>query len=224
MRTRLGPSAAPRIAPPVPCRARCTPRTTGGRPAVDASEAERSAPRMVGYFLLLVRSIDDVPGACREAAQVLAFRRRRLPPLHEERVRTPIGVWVDTALVDSVPEILGGAAPGHAPQFRIRQSAGLSSVWSLSWLDLETADDAVDLGSIRRSLIEALMAGQAFTSRRTVSQFVPVFDVDTHPVDVRLETARLRRRFPGAIGGSIVWNHTAGTFTKVPGTKASDLN
>jgi hypothetical protein len=57
------------------------------------------------YFLLLVRSDDDVPRACREVGEFLAFHRSHRLTIQVEHERRLIGIWIDPAVVDSPPDV-----------------------------------------------------------------------------------------------------------------------
>lgn len=160
-------------------------------------------------LLLLVRSDHDVPRACREAGAFLAFQRACLPPVHAGHDRKLIGIWVDPLMVDAPPEVLGRASVRTMPQFRIRESVGLSGIWLLCWLDADRGRRSADPGAVRESLLSALIE-ERLPSQHPTTRFAPIFDADDRGSLVHLQTERLRGLFPGLISEPVKWNRTTG--------------
>ncbi len=165
-------------------------------------------------LLLLVRSGSDIPRACWEAGEFLAFRAR-FPTSHEEHHPEFVGIWVDPLVVDSPPELLGRtSAYGHRA-FRIRESFGSSGIWLLCWLDAVHGSTSADLGALRESLVLALVEHQALHQHHTTPQFAPVFDAADGLAHICLQTERLRTLFAEIIGEPLTWNRTTGSIRRV---------
>lgn len=189
----------------------------------------------MGHFdkclLLLVRSDSDIPRACREAGEFLAFRDARFPTIHEEHDEEFVGIWVDTLVVDSPPELLGRtSAYGHRA-FRSRGSFGSSGVWLLCWLDAALGSSSVDLGALRESLVSALIEQRTLHQHHTTPQFAPIFNAADGWSHICFQTERLRILFPEVIGEPLTWNRTTGVLGRVnefehaeAGSDAADLN
>jgi hypothetical protein len=139
---------------------------------------EVAAP--MGHFdrclLLLVRSDNDIPRACREAREFLTFRDARFPKNREERDEQFVGIWVDPDMVDSPPELLGcSAASGHRA-FRIRGSFGSSGIWLLCWVDPAPGSSSTDLAALREALALALVEQRTHDKNHITPQFAPIFE------------------------------------------------
>jgi|GEM_PF-5387364 len=182
-------------------------------------------------LLLLVRSDNDIPRACKEAGTFLAFRDARFPTIHEEHDEEFVGIWVDPLVVDSPPELLGRtSAYGHRA-FRSRGSFGSSGVWLLCWLDAAHGSTSTDLGALRESLVLALVEQQMLHHFPTTPQFAPVFNAADGWSHICFQTERLRILFAEVIGEPLTWNRTTGVLGRVSqfeqaeaGSDAADLN
>ena len=159
-------------------------------------------------LLLLVRSDNDIPRACREAREFLAFRDARLPTIHEEHNEEFVGIWVDPLVVDSPPELLCHTSASDHRAFRTSESFGSSGIWLLCWLDAALGSNSVDLGALRESLVLALVEQRTLYQHHTTPQFVPVFDAADGLAHICLQTERLRTLYPGIIGEPLTWNRT----------------
>lgn len=173
-------------------------------------------------ILLLVRSDDDVPRACREVGEFLAFQRARFPTVHEEHDRRLIGIWVDLLMVDAPPEVFGRASVTGHRQFRIRESVGSSGLWSLCRLDADLGRETADLGAIRESLVSALIEERPPRQHPTTPQFTPIFDAADRRSFIHFQTERLRELFPGLIGEPVTWNRTTGALAILSGADERD--
>lgn len=167
---------------------------------------------MSNCFLLLVRSSDDVPRACRDVGEFLAFQRARLPTRHAEQDWRLIGIWLDPLMVDPPPEVWGPVSVSSPHPLRIRESVGLSGIWQLCWLDADHDRESADLHTIRETLVSALIEEQPPRQQPGTPQFVPAFDSDDDRHSVLLHTERLRELFPGLIGEPMTWNRATGAL------------
>ncbi len=175
---------------------------------------------MTGFancLLLLVRSGDDLPRACREAAAFLAFQGARLPTAYSRQDGRLVGIWVDPVLVDLPPEVLGPGSATSARHFRIRESVGVSGMWCLCWLDGGHVRQFFDLVTLRETLVSALIAAQPPPQGAETVQFVPVFDAADDCDSILVRTDQLRELFPGLIGEPMSWNSSTGALTNLIG-------
>lgn len=172
---------------------------------------------MSNCFLLLVRSSDDVPGACRDVGEFLAFQRARLPTMNAELKRRLIGIWFDPLMVDGPPEVFGPVSVSGHRQFRIRESVGVGGIWGLCWLDADHERESAELDTIRETLVSALIEERPLRQHHTTLQFVPIFDADDDCHFVLNQNGRLRELFPGLIGEPMTWNRTTGEFATLTG-------
>jgi hypothetical protein len=176
-----------------------------------------AATPMDKYLLLLVRSDDDIPRACREVGEFLAFHRSHPPTIQVEHERRLIGMWVDPFMADTPPEVLGRSfASGHR-QFKIAESVGLSGIWQLCWLDADLPEEPADLGSMHESLVSALAAERPQSQHPPTQRFVPIFDSDDRRSFIHLQSMRLRELFPGMIGEAVTFNRTTGALATLSG-------
>jgi hypothetical protein len=185
-------------------------RVRTGRPALGVDEGMLTVSHFVKCFLLLVRSSDDVPRACREAGAFLAFQGTRFPTMDAQQDRRLIGIWIDPWMVDAPPEEWESIP--LARQFRIRKSVGVSGIWCLCWLDSFQARGSSDLVTLRQSLVFALIEEKPRREHSGALQFVPVFDADDDGHSIVLHTGRLRELFPGLIGVAMTWDKATGAF------------
>lgn len=163
-------------------------------------------------LLLLVRSDDDIPRACREAGEFLAFRDARVPKVHEEPDEEFVGIWVDPLAVDSPPDMLGrSSASGHRA-FQTRGSLGLGGIWLLCWLDAADGGSPAEHGSLRESLVSALVEQRTRQGHHATPKFAPIYDAADGLPHVCLRTERLRLSFGNVIGASLTWNRTTGAL------------
>lgn len=179
---------------------------------------------MSNCFLLLVRSSDDVPRACRDVGEFLAFQRARLPTGHAEQDGRLVGIWLDPLMVDPPPGVWGSVSVSSPRPFRIRESVGLGGIWQLCWLDADHEREPADLHiiRIRETLVSALIKERPPRPHPRTPQFVPVFDAnDGHPF-ILSHTQRLRELFPGQIGDPKTWNRTTGAFATLTGVGECD--
>jgi hypothetical protein len=178
---------------------------------------EEAAP--MGQFdkclLLLVRSDNDIPRACREVREFLAFRDARFPTAHEEHDEEFVGIWVDPLVVGSPPELLGHTSASDHRAFRTSESFGSSGIWLLCWLDAARGSSSVDLGALRESLVSALIEQRTLHQHHTTPQFAPVFDAADGLAHICLQTERLRTLFAEIIGEPLTWNRTTGSIRRV---------
>ena len=173
---------------------------------------------MSNCFLLLVRSSDDVPRACRDVGEFLAFQRARLPMGHAEQHRRLVGIWLDPLMVDPPPEVFGPVSVSGHRQFRIRESVGVGGIWQLCWLDADHERESADLHTIRETLMCALIKERPSRPHTRTPQFVPVFDAnDGHPF-ILSHTQRLRELFPSLIGEPMTWNRATGELAALAGS------
>lgn len=173
---------------------------------------------MSNCFLLLVRSSDDVPRACREVGEFLAFQRARLPTGHAEQDRRLVGIWLDPLMVDPAPEVWGGVSVSSPHPFRIRESAGLGGIWQLCWLDADHERESADLHTIRETLVSALIKERPPRPHPRTPQFVPVFDASDDCHFILHQNERLRELFPGLIGEPMTWNRATGELAALAGS------
>lgn len=173
----------------------------------------------MGHFdrclLLLVRSDNDIPRACMEAGEFLAFRDARFPTLHEEHDEEFVGIWVDSLAVDSPPELLGRTSASGHRAFQTRGSFGSNGIWLLCWLDAAHGSSSADLGALRESLVLALVEQRTLHQHHTTPQFAPIFDSVDGLAHICLQTERLRTLFPEVIGEPVTWNRTSGSLRRV---------
>lgn len=187
-------------------------QTHTNRPTPEGNEGVLPVSDFANCFLLLVRSSDDVPRACREAGEFLAFRRARLPTVHAQQDRRLVGIWIDPMMVDAPPEICGFGSAARMRQFRIRETVGVSGIWCLCWVDADHARESSDLVAVRETLVSALVAEQPPRQQPGTLQFIPVFDADDNCYSALLHTERLRELFPGLIGKPMTWNTATGAW------------
>ena len=175
---------------------------------------------MSNCFLLLVRSSDDIPRACRDVGEFLAFQRARLPTGHAEQDRRLVGIWLDPLMVDTPPEVWGSVSVSSP--FRIRESVAVSGIWCLCWLDADHAREPSDLATLRETLVSALIKERPPRPHPGTPQFVPVFDANDGHLSIIFHTQRLRELFPGQIGDPKTWNRTTGAFATLTGVGECD--
>lgn len=173
-------------------------------------------------FLLLVRSSDDVPRACREAGEFLAFQRARPSTVRAQQDRRLVGIWIDPVMVDAPPEICGGGVVSRLCQFQVRESVGVSGIWCLCWVDADRARKSSDLVTTGETLVSALLEEQPPRERLGSLQFIPVFDAEDNCRSALLHTERLRELFPGLIGQPMTWNAATGVWAALTGPGERD--
>lgn len=177
---------------------------------------------LANCFLLLVRSSDDVPRACREAGEFLAFQRMRLATMDGRQDRRLIGIWIDPMMVDAPPEICRVGSAARACQFQIRESVGVNGIWCLCWVDADHARNSSDLAITRETLVSALVEEQEPHQQPRTLQFIPVFDADDNCRSALLHAERLRELFPGLIGQPLKWNTATGAWEALTGPAERD--
>lgn len=168
-------------------------------------------------LLLLVRSGDDVPRACRDVGEFLAFQRARLPTVNTEEGRRLVGIWVDPVTVDTPPEVWGVGSVSSARRFRIRETVGMSGIWCLCWLDVDHGGELSDPITLRETMVSALIKQQPSHQHPSARQFYPVFDADDDNNSILLHTRQLREVFPGLIAEPMSWDSSTGALTDLIG-------
>jgi hypothetical protein len=167
------------------------------------------------FLLLLVRSDNDIPRACREVREFLAFRDARFPTIHQAHNEEFVGIWVDPLVVGSPPELLGHTSASDHRAYRTSESFGSNGIWLLCWLDAALGSSSVDLGALRESLVSALVEQRTLQPHHTPPQFAPVFDAADGLAHIFLQTERLRTLFAEVIGKPLTWNRTTGSIRRV---------
>lgn len=154
--------------------------------------------------LLLVRAMDDLPRACREAGEIFAFHYRR----RERNASGPavLGIWIEARLAREVPAALScrGWAAGRRT-FPIRESAGVPGIWTICWLD---APGDANLAAVRGLIVSALTEGSGQDG--APGRFAPVFAANAAAEAVRAELRRLRERFPGRLVSPVLQDPATG--------------
>jgi hypothetical protein len=147
--------------------------------------------------LLLVRAMQDLRRACREASGLLAIQ-------HRSRRRGAsdvalLGIWIEARMAQEFPVALTGRDPtGAGRRFAVRESAGVPNVWTLLWLDVP---DGTDRDDARHVILQALLEDPAYNGVAGDSGwFVPVFAANTAAETVQAEMQCLRERFPVRLG------------------------
>lgn len=172
---------------------------------------------MLSCGLLLIRSCDDVPRACRDAGAFLAFQRARRPTRHGEQDTKLVGIWLDPLMVALPPEVWGSVSISGSRPFQIRESVGVDGIWELYWLDADYERETVSLDTMREMLVSALIGERPPGPYSSAPQFVPVFDENgTHPSMIS-QMQRLREVFPGRIENPLTWDRLTNTFATLAG-------
>lgn len=186
-------------------------------PTLEANEGVLLVSHFAKCFLLLLRSTDDLPRACREVGEFLAFHQARIPTVSAQQDRRLAGIWVDPLVVDAPPQTWGSGSTSNAHQFRMSESVGVNGIWQLCWLDAAHDRESADFHTIRETLVSALIKERPPRPHLRTLQFVPVFDPDDNYHFILLQTERLRELFPGLIGEPMTWNRTTGALATLTG-------
>lgn len=139
-------------------------------------------------FAVIRDSVDLLP-ACKDLSEFISRRFQRYPVGEPEQL---LGLWLDSRLED-LPSIMALPGDSYPPQrISVAESAGLSGIWTLCWLDPLT--DISNTRMARLALLEALLAESAQTQDAPTQQgaFVPVFSADMEASDIVAEMDRLR--------------------------------
>lgn len=168
---------------------------------------------LIKCFLLLVRSRDDIPRACRDAGEFLAFQHVRLPTMHAEQDRRLIGIWVDALMVDVPPQVFDCVSTSGRRPLQIRETVGVGGIWQLCWLVVASDGRPDTLAEVREALVSALLGERPQSADRADQRFIPVFDADDTLAVIQPQIKRLQARFPDLIGPPATWNRTTATLT-----------
>lgn len=109
-----------------------------------------------GEAILFVRAVKDLARAL-ETVNPLLARRRATGLLHDEVLGVLVGEDLDNALHGRPRKLIGA----HAA---LRESVGLSGIWSLCWFDVPVDRAEEDADRARRCLFDRLanaMSGDA---------------------------------------------------------------
>jgi hypothetical protein len=111
---------------------------------------------MARITLLFVRRMDDVPSSVEAVAALLAFRRSHAASASLDEVA---GIWVHSALGAGFPI---WPPADHDPGLAIRESCGLSGVWSYAWIDGRNIRQAANADERRSTIRRTLAAISTF--------------------------------------------------------------
>ena len=126
-----------------------------------------------------VRRASDLELACREMSAFFAFRQRRDA---EVEAASLLGLWIGGSDA-STPCELSELEAAETGARRVVESAGVSGIWRLAWLEGHTRE------SLFRSLVDLKRRD---VSTRGVGHFAPVFSSVATPYTVSAELERLR--------------------------------
>lgn len=164
--------------------------------------------------LLLVRAMDDLPRACREAGELLAFHCRRRACNASGPV--VLGIWIDARPAREVPAALSCRdRTGARRTFSVRESAGVPGVWTILWLDVP---DDTGSDEARHYIVQALI--ESSRPDGASGRFAPVFAADTAAEAVQAGMQRLRERFPGRLATPLFQDPAAGWLSPFQGGEA----
>jgi hypothetical protein len=167
--------------------------------------------------LLLVRVMDDLPRACREAGELLAiqYRRRR----HDEGGAVVLGVGIEARSTREVPLALSCRdRAGARRSFPVRESAGVPGVWTMLWFDVP---DGTGPGEARHFIAQALIEGTGPDGADCASgRFAPVFAANTAAEALKAEMRRLRERFPARLAPPLFQDPVTGRLSPSPAGEA----
>lgn len=154
-------------------------------------------------YLLFLRSVTDMPRACREVSEFFAFQRRHLSletcELH--------GVWIEADTVLGIPPLLTPSASQASEQPLLApESFGVSGIWELARLRQPRARP---VHQVRDQLIEAL---RELPASGPAGVFAPVFAPGTPRSHLRAELHRLRRRYPEGLAAPLVQDRATGSI------------
>ena len=135
-------------------------------------------------LLVFVRSAADLPRACAELSEFLAFRRQHDAAAQE----TLLGLWVDPRSIERIPsQLRWHPLDGNGATACIREAAGVDGIWMLCWLDAPERPEALS----RQAVLAALAAAVAPFTADPPPAFVPVFGLDVPAAEVQAELQRL---------------------------------
>jgi hypothetical protein len=139
-------------------------------------------------MFVVVRHPDDLVRAGRELSDFFSLRKRQAPRWVPEPL---LGIWLDPRMTArEVPATLSVRQQSlDGRPARIRESFGLSGVWTLCWLD----DEGVSRLALVEALLEASLDGSGGASS---GRFIPVFRRDVAEPVVQVEVRGLRDRYP----------------------------
>lgn len=136
-------------------------------------------------LLPLVSSSEDLARARIELSDVLGLRMRQ-----QGQVSPPeglLGIWIERRMAAEIPCVLtvhDQCADGR--HIHIRESAGLSDIWTILWLETLGGKDRNQVSRLclLGALVESAGLGQE-------GRFVPVFRSDTAPSEVQTQMRNL---------------------------------
>ncbi len=135
-------------------------------------------------LLVLVRGAADLPRACDDLSELLAFRRRHDAAAQE----TLLGLWVDPGWVEHIPhELRWRETDGTGGTACLHEATGIDGIWMLCRLDVP---DGVQPPS-RQGLLTSLVAAFGPVSAELLPGFVPVFGLDVPAGEAQAELQRL---------------------------------
>lgn len=135
-------------------------------------------------LLVLVRSAADLPRACADLSEFLAFRRRHGAAAQE----TLVGLWVDPRWVEHIPhELHWRETDGAGGTACIREAAGIDGIWMLCRLDVPHGVQPPS----RQGVLTSLVAAFGPVGAEPLPGFVPVFGLDVPAGEVQAELQRL---------------------------------
>lgn len=147
--------------------------------------------------LLFVRGIDDLSGVVLAVNDLLSWRR-----LHGAPDSEVLGIVVGDAVGASVMQPTCGGTLQGSRCLTVRESVGLSGIWSLRWFALASVEVCEDASERRHALLDVLLprtrAHQAGTAPPI---FVPAFTPAEARHDVAVLIEDIKARYPAVIIG-----------------------
>ncbi|RYV49438.1 threonylcarbamoyl-AMP synthase [Pengzhenrongella frigida] len=155
----------------------------------------------------LVRSREDLPRACRDLSDLFALQ------MHQQCRTSPpedlLGIWVDEQAVVQTPSFLPAHDQSSADRpIDIRYTAGLSGIWTLCWLEMES--DSRNRAVTRLDLLAGLVR---HSEGPLHGRFLPVFPSDTPPSEMESQMRSLQDRYPRRLIGSLIQDSASGRVT-----------
>lgn len=142
----------------------------------------------------LVRSTTDLVRAREGLGDFFAFRRWQ-----EGQAQIPdalLGIWIAPGIAVEalcIPTSRGHSAAGRPVQ--IRETAGLSGIWTICWLEIPSCDDRDEVS--RLDLLSALIEPTDYVQERiSPRRFIPVFPSDAALCEVQMQIRSLRQLYP----------------------------
>lgn len=158
----------------------------------------------------LLRGADDLVEYGSSLSEFYVYRQRLYASARRSAGRTQweplLGIWICPQLVLTPPSYLNLHPRENGKKgAKVGDSTSLSTIWTLCWTDSKSPTVT------RTQLVHALSA-EAAALPRPSGQFIPVFDANTPPADVRLESRRLEQEFPGVVTKPVFQERFTGTF------------